>query len=147
MGLFDKAKSSFSSKVSEKANKYDSLPDKALLSKDVQKQRKVNRGQVSTGTASAACIGTAGISAPVHGGLAVYEGGKLAKQAFKSQMTRNIIERRNTERMEKGGPVLQRRQPTFMQSLSDRTQGFADGALGTGAGADVLKQILREGGR
>ncbi|KAK0101809.1 hypothetical protein ONS95_006959 [Cadophora gregata] len=147
MGLFDTAKEKFSSKVNEKATKYSGLSDNALLEKDVKKQRQVNRRQVSTGTAGAACIGTSGISAPIHGSLAAYESGKLAKSGFKSVMTRDIIESRSQARVAQGKPALERRQPTFFQTVSDTTGGVIDGGLGTGAGKDALKAFLDRVGK
>ncbi|KAL5330403.1 hypothetical protein ACEPPN_003930 [Leptodophora sp. 'Broadleaf-Isolate-01'] len=84
MGLFDTAKEKFSSKVNDKATKYAGLSDSALLDKDVKKQRQVNRRQLSTGAASAACIGTSGISA----------GKDTLKEGFLGSYGKVIVQRR-----------------------------------------------------
>lgn len=112
----------------KKEKKYESMPPERLQKKDLQNQRDTSRHATATTVGGGTAILSHGLSTPIHGSLAVRHAALTTKSKAKETISERVLENKG----------LQRRKPTFTQSLSDHARGAADG----GFGIDTLDQWL-----
>lgn len=131
--ILEKLRKSTNTKVEQKATKYQGLSNNALLDKDLKKQRKATVQQYATAGAATGVVGTRGVSAAGHGGLATYHGAKWAKQELKGSMTRAEIQSRK----------LNRREPSAWNRVVDTRSGFVKGGTAPGVIEDGYNAYRR----